>query len=116
VVNQIELHPRLQQAELRRFHRYHGILTEAYSPLGQGQILDDPTVREIASAHDRRPAHVVLRWHIQLGNVVIPKSATPSRIEENFRVFDFELSADDMRAFEELDTGERVGPEPARFG
>ncbi|HET6866878.1 MAG TPA: aldo/keto reductase [Solirubrobacteraceae bacterium] len=115
-VNQIELHPRLQQPELRRFHSEHGILTEAWSPLGKGQLLDDPVIEDIASAHDRTPAQVVLRWHIQLGNVVIPKSATPSRIEENFNVFDFALGADEMDRLSELDRGERTGPDPDTFG
>jgi diketogulonate reductase-like aldo/keto reductase len=115
-VNQIELHPRLQQAELRRFHAEHGILTEAWSPLGKGTLLDDPVIEEIASGHDRTPAQVLLRWHIQLGNVVIPKSATPSRIEENFRVFDFELSSAEMDRLAELDRGERTGPDPDTFG
>jgi 2,5-diketo-D-gluconate reductase A len=116
VLNQIELHPQLQQPELRRFHRERGILAEAWSPLGQGQILEDPTVAEIAAAHERTPAQVVLRWHVQLGNVVIPKSVTPERIEENFRVFDFELSGEEMAAFAELDSERRIGPDPARFG
>jgi 2,5-diketo-D-gluconate reductase A len=115
-VNQIELHPRLQQAELRRFHSEHGILTEAWSPLGKGQLLDDPVIDGIAAAHDRTPAQVVLRWHIQLGNVVIPKSVTPSRIQENFNVFDFELSADEIDRLGELDRGERTGPDPDTFG
>ena len=115
-VNQIELHPRLQQLELRRFHEEHGIATEAWSPLGKAQFLDDPTIERIASAHGRTPAQVVLRWHIQLGNVVIPKSVTPSRIEENFKLFDFELSDDDMRALFELDREERTGPDPDTFG
>jgi diketogulonate reductase-like aldo/keto reductase len=115
-VNQIELHPRLQQAELRRFHSEHGILTEAWAPLGRGELLDDPVLEKIASGHDRTPAQVVLRWHIQLGNVVIPKSATPSRIEENFQVFDFELSPDEMDRLAELDRGERTGPDPDTFG
>jgi 2,5-diketo-D-gluconate reductase A len=115
-VNQIELHPRLQQAELRRFHAEHGILTEAWSPLGKGELLDDPVIEEIASAHERTPAQVVLRWHVQLGNVVIPKSVTPSRIEENIQVFDFELSADEIDRLGELDRGERTGPDPDTFG
>jgi 2,5-diketo-D-gluconate reductase A len=115
-VNQIELHPRLQQAELRRFHAERGIITEAWSPLGKGELLDDPVIEEIASAHDRTPAQVVLRWHIQLGNVVIPKSVTPSRIEENFRVFDFELGAGEMERLGELNRGERTGPDPDTFG
>jgi 2,5-diketo-D-gluconate reductase A len=115
-VNQIELHPRLQQLELRRFHEERGIATEAWSPLGKGQFLDDPTIERIASAHGRTPAQVVLRWHIQLGNIVIPKSVTPARIEENFHVFDFELSEDDMHAIFELDRDERTGPDPDVFG
>ena len=115
-VNQIELHPRLQQLELRRFHEEHGIATEAWSPLGKAQFLDEPTIERIASAHGRTPAQVVLRWHIQLGNIVIPKSVTPGRIEENFRIFDFELSEEDMHALFELDREERTGPDPASFG
>jgi diketogulonate reductase-like aldo/keto reductase len=115
-VNQIELHPRLQQRELRRFHAEHGILTEAWSPLGKGELLDDPVIEEIAAAHDRTPAQVVLRWHIQLGNVVIPKSVTPSRIRENFQVFDFELSSEEIERLAELDRGDRTGPDPDTFG
>ena len=116
-VNQIELHPRFQQSELRREHAKHGILTEAWSPLGQGELLDDETISQIASGHDRTPAQVILRWHIQLGNVVIPKSVTPERIEENFSVFDFELSDDDMRAIAQLDSEDgRIGPDPSTFG
>jgi 2,5-diketo-D-gluconate reductase A len=114
-LNQIELHPRLQQAELRRWHREHGVVTEAWSPLGQGASLDEAAINEIAARHDRTPAQVVLRWHVQLGNVVIPKSVTPARIEENFRIFDFELSSEEMDALAELEAGERVGPDPATF-
>jgi 2,5-diketo-D-gluconate reductase A len=114
-LNQIELHPQLQQPELRRFHEEHGILTEAWSPLGQGAILDDETIKEIASAHERTVAQVVLRWHLQLGNVVIPKSVTPKRIEENFELFDFELSAEEMDKIAGLDKGERTGPDPKTF-
>ena len=117
VVNQIELHPHFQQYELRRYHDDHDILTEAWSPLGQGQgILDDPKIAEIASAHDRTPAQVVLRWHVQIGDVVIPKSVTAERIEENFRIFDFELSEEEMETFATLDSGRRIGPDPATFG
>lgn len=117
VVNQIELHPHFQQGELRRYHDDHDILTEAWSPLGQGQgILDDPKIAEIASAHDRTPAQVVLRWHVQIGDVVIPKSVTAERIEENFRIFDFELSEEEMETFATLDSGRRIGPDPATFG
>jgi 2,5-diketo-D-gluconate reductase A len=114
-VNQIELHPRLQQGELRRFHKEHGIVTEAWSPLGKARALSDATIGRIASAHERSPAQVVLRWHLQLGNVVIPKSVTPRRIEENFNVFDFELSDEDMHALSGLDAGERTGPHPDTF-
>jgi 2,5-diketo-D-gluconate reductase A len=114
-VNQIELHPRLQQPELRRFHAEHGIATEAWAPLGRGRFLDEPSIKEIASSHRRTEAQVVLRWHIQLGNVVIPKSVTPSRIEENFRLFDFELSDEQMDAIADLDAGERTGFDPDTF-
>jgi 2,5-diketo-D-gluconate reductase A len=114
-VNQVELHPRLQQAGLRRTHADLGVITEAWSPLAQGEVLDDPTITEIADAHYRTPGQVVIRWHIQLGNVVIPKSVTPERIEENFQVFDFELSGDEMKAIEQLDKGERIGPDPDTF-
>ncbi len=116
-VNQIELHPRFQQARLRRFHGELGIVTEAWSPLGQGSLIDDDTIGEIASRHGRTPAQVMLRWHIQLGNVVIPKSVTPERIEENFRIFDFELDDEDMRAIAALDSDDgRLGPDPATMG
>ena len=114
-VNQIELHPGHQQSELRDFHRRHGIVTEAWSPLGQGAALNDPRIGEIADELGRTPAQVVLRWHIELGNVVIPKSVTPARIKENFDVFGFELGAERMRRLEELDAGERIGPNPDEF-
>jgi 2,5-diketo-D-gluconate reductase A len=114
-VNQVELHPRLQQAELRAWHADHGIATEAWSPLAQGELLDDDTLETIAAHHEKTPAQTILRWHLQLGNVVIPKSATPQRIRENFDVFDFELSEDDMAAIARLDAGERTGPDPAHF-
>ena len=114
-INQVELHPRLQQGELRRTHAELGVVTEAWSPLAKGQVLEDPTITGIAEAHDRTPGQVVIRWHLQLGNVVIPKSATPARIEENFRVFDFELSEAEMAAIETLDAGERIGPDPDTF-
>jgi 2,5-diketo-D-gluconate reductase A len=114
-INQVELHPRLQQRELRRVHVDLGIVTEAWSPLAQGEVLDDPTITTVAEAHDRTPGQVVIRWHIQLGNVVIPKSATPDRIEQNLRVFDFELNEDEMAAIEALDAGERTGPDPDTF-
>ncbi|MEV0034956.1 aldo/keto reductase [Streptomyces sp. NPDC050804] len=115
-VNQIELHPQLPQAESRAFHAKHSITTEAWSPLGQGKgLLEVPTVVAVARKHGRTPAQVVLRWHLQLGHVVIPKSVTPSRIQENIDVFGFELDADDLAAFAALDEGRRLGPDPATF-
>lgn len=114
-VNQVELHPWLQQAELRAWHADHGIATEAWSPLAKGELLEDGTIETVAAHHDKAPAQAILRWHLQLGNVVIPKSATPERIRENFELFDFELSEDDMAAIERLDAGERTGPDPATF-
>jgi 2,5-diketo-D-gluconate reductase A len=114
-VNQIELHPGLQQAELRAWHADHGVATEAWSPLAQGALLADPTIETIAAHHERTPAQTILRWHLQLGNVVIPKSATPGRIRENIDIFDFELSEDDMAAIARLDAGERSGPDPTDF-
>jgi 2,5-diketo-D-gluconate reductase A len=114
-VNQVELHPRLQQPTLRRAHAERGIVTEAWSPLAKGGVLDDPTFLELADKHDRTPAQVVIRWHLQLGNVVIPKSVTRSRIEENLDVFGFELGEDDIAAIEELDRGQRTGPDPDTF-
>jgi 2,5-diketo-D-gluconate reductase A len=115
VVNQIELHPYLQQPGLRREHADLGIVTEAWSPLAQGQVLDDPALTEIAGRHGVTAGQVVLRWHLQLGNVVFPKSVTPARIEENFDVFGFTLTADEMAAIEALDRGERIGPDPDTF-
>jgi 2,5-diketo-D-gluconate reductase A len=114
-VNQIELHPRFQQAGLRREHEDRGIVTEAWSPLAQGAVLDDPVLTEIAEAHDKTPGQVVLRWHLQLGNVVFPKSVTPERIEENYDIFDFHLTDDEMEQIEGLDAGERIGPDPDTF-
>ncbi|NDZ80803.1 aldo/keto reductase [Streptomyces sp. SID10853] len=113
-LNQIELHPQLQQTESRAFHAEHGIHTEAWSPLGQGKgLLDVPTIVAIAQKHGRSAAQVVLRWHLQTGNVVIPKSVTPSRIKENIDVFGFELDADDLAAIAALDEGKRLGADPA---
>jgi len=114
-INQVELHPRLQQAELRAWHGEHRVATEAWSPLAQGDLLDDETVVRMAERHGRTPAQAILRWHLQLGNVVIPKSATPERIRENIELFDFELSDEDMEAFGTLDRGERIGPNPDDF-
>jgi 2,5-diketo-D-gluconate reductase A len=114
-VNQVELHPRFQQPELRAWHEEHGVATEAWSPLGQGALLGEPEIVEIAERHGRSPAQTILRWHLQLGNVVIPKSVTPERIRENIDVFDFELGEAEMAAIGELDTGRRFGPDPATF-
>jgi|tagenome__1003787_1003787.scaffolds.fasta_scaffold20740920_2 2,5-diketo-D-gluconate reductase A len=113
-INQVELHPYLQQPGLRREHADLGIVTEAWSPLAQGKVLDDPVITGIAQAHGRTPGQVVIRWHLQLGNVVIPKSVTPERIAENFDV-DFSLTAEEMDAIDGLDRGERIGPDPDTF-
>ncbi|MDQ2584187.1 aldo/keto reductase [Saccharothrix yanglingensis] len=116
-VNQVELHPYLQQTGLRAFHAEHGIATEAWSPLARGGgLLGEQVITSIAGKHGRTPAQVVLRWHVQLGNVVIPKSVTPSRIAENFALFDFELDDDDVERISTLDRGERTGPDPDTFG
>jgi 2,5-diketo-D-gluconate reductase A len=114
-INQVELHPHFQQAGLRHEHEQLGIITEAWSPLGQGQALEDPVVVRIAEAHSKTPAQTVIRWHLQLGNVVIPKSVTPARIAENFDVFDFQLADAEMEAIKALDEGRRIGPDPDTF-
>jgi 2,5-diketo-D-gluconate reductase A len=114
-VNQVELHPRFHQTELRAWHAEHGIATEAWSPLGQGALLDEAPIVAIADRRQRTPAQVILRWHLQLGNIVIPKSVTPERIRENVDVFDFELSDEEMASIGVLDTGRRTGPDPATF-
>ncbi|MFF0739350.1 aldo/keto reductase [Streptomyces sp. NPDC004111] len=111
-VNQVELHPGLQQRELREFHARHGIVTEAWSPLAQGAVLKDEAITSVAAAHGKSPAQVVLRWHLQTGNVVIPKSVTESRIRENLDVFDFALSEREIDAIGALDRGMRTGPDP----
>ncbi|MFJ8864148.1 aldo/keto reductase [Streptomyces sp. NPDC102473] len=111
-VNQVELHPGLQQSELRAVHAEYGIATEAWSPLAQGALLDDQLLVSLAERHGKSPAQVVLRWHLQLGNVVIPKSVTPARIRQNIDVFDFALSTADMDAIAGLDRGMRTGPDP----
>ncbi|MET9296435.1 aldo/keto reductase [Streptomyces sp. NPDC003077] len=114
-VNQVELHPGLQQSELRAFHAEHGIATEAWSPLAQGAVLGDEAIVRIAAAHGVTPAQAVLRWHLQTGNIVIPKSVTPARIRQNLDVFGFELTDADMTAIAELDRGLRTGPDPDAF-
>ncbi|MGW4977038.1 aldo/keto reductase [Streptomyces mirabilis] len=115
-VNQIELHPHLQQHAARDYHGQQGIATEAWSPLGSGKgLLEIPAIVAIAQKHNRTPAQIVLRWHIQLGNVVIPKSVTPSRIKENIDVFDFSLDTEDIAAISALNEDRRLGPDPATF-
>lgn len=115
-VNQIELHPLLPQAELRAFHAEHGIVTEAWSPLARGgSVLTDPVIVEIAERVGKSSAQVILRWHIELGDVIIPKSVTPSRIAQNLELFDFNLTADDLAAIGSLETGYRIGPNPMTF-
>ncbi|MFE5664477.1 aldo/keto reductase [Streptomyces niveus] len=115
-VNQVELHPQFQQSEVRAINAEHGIVTEAWSPLGSGKgLLEVPTVLAIARKHERTAAQTVLRWHLQLGNVVIPKSVTPSRIVENFDVFGFELDPEDLAALAALDSGTRLGDDPDAY-
>jgi 2,5-diketo-D-gluconate reductase A len=114
-INQVELHPYFQQVGLRHEHQELGIVTEDWSPLAQGQVLEDPAIVEIAETHSRTTGQVVIRWHLQIGNVVIPKSVTPERIEQNFDVFDFELSDGEVAAINELDAGKRTGPDPESF-
>ena len=116
-MNQIELHPYLLNDEVRRYGESHGIATEAWSPIAQGGVLDDPVITDIARRLDRTPAQVVLRWHVQRASIVFPKSTTPSRIEENFALFDFELDDEDIQAINGLDKGEdgRTGPDPDTF-
>jgi len=116
-VNQIEAHPYFPNDEVRGYDRAHGIATEAWSPIAQGGVLDDPVIGKIAQKVGRTPAQVTLRWHIERGDIVFPKSTTPERIQENFRLFDFSLDADDVAAITALDRGEdgRTGPNPDRF-
>lgn len=114
-VNQIEVHPYLTQEPLRSYGESRGIVTEAWSPIGRGKVLDDPTVREVAGRLGRTAAQVVLRWHIQLGSVIFPKSVRPERMRENFDLWDFELDQDDMAQLSSLNRDERVGPDPDTF-
>ncbi|MGH3635700.1 aldo/keto reductase [Mycobacterium sp.] len=114
-VNQVELHPRLPQTALREVHARLGIATEAWAPLGQGSLLRHPTITAVADGCGRTPAQVLIRWHMQLGNIVIPKSVNPTRIASNFDVFDFELGADEMTSISKLDDGTRLGPDPRTF-
>jgi 2,5-diketo-D-gluconate reductase A len=114
-INQIELHPLLNQAELRAVNAEYGIVTEAYGPLGVGRLLDNPTIATVAEAQGKTPAQVLIRWSIQLGNVVIPRSANPERIKSNLAVFDFELSDDEMATLNGLDDGTRFRPNPDEY-
>jgi 2,5-diketo-D-gluconate reductase A len=115
-VNQVELHPEFPQEELREFHAAHGILTESWGPLGQGKgLLDNPHILDVARRKARTPGQVVLRWHIQLGNMVIPKSVNPDRIRENIDIFDFELDESDMQEIAQVRTGRRLGADPNHF-
>ncbi|MDQ1677991.1 MAG: 2,5-diketo-D-gluconate reductase [Actinomycetota bacterium] len=114
-VNQVEIHPYLANEEVRAYDAEHGIATEAWSPIAQGKVLDDPTIVRIAENLGRTPAQVTLRWHVQRGDIVFPKSVTRERVEENFAIFDFELSGTDMTDITGLDRGERTGPDPDTF-
>jgi len=116
-VNQIEVHPYLTNEAVRGYGQEHGIVTEAWSPIAQGGVLEDPTITQIAEKVGKTPAQVVLRWHIQRGDIIFPKSVTPSRMQENYELFDFELGSDDMEAISGLDRGEdgRTGPNPDTF-
>jgi 2,5-diketo-D-gluconate reductase A len=115
VVNQIELHPLLNQAELRAVNESRGIVTEAYGPLGVGRLLDNPTIVSVAEAHGKTPAQVLIRWSIQLGNIVIPRSSSPERVRSNLDVFDFELTDDEMTTLNGLDDGTRFRPDPQTY-
>ncbi len=114
-INQIELHPLLNQADLRAVNAEHNIVTEAYGPLGVGKLLDHPTIATVVQAHDKTPAQVLIRWSLQLGNIVIPRSATPERIKSNLEVFDFELTDDEMATLNGLDDGTRFRPNPETY-
>ncbi len=115
VVNQIELHPLLNQAALRAVNESRGIVTEAYGPLGVGRLLDNPTIVSVAEAHGKSPAQALIRWSIQLGNIVIPRSSSPERVRSNLDVFDFELTDDEMATLNGLDDGTRFRPDPETY-
>jgi 2,5-diketo-D-gluconate reductase A len=114
-VNQIEVHPYLTQDDVRAFNEHHNIATEAWSPIAQGKVLDDDVLKDIAGRHGKSTAQVTLRWHIQRGDIVFPKSVTRSRVEENFNIFDFELAEGDMEAISGLNRDERTGADPDTF-
>lgn len=116
VLNQIELHPFMQQSELRHAHESMGIATQSWSPLGQGSALTNPVILELARKHGKTAAQIIIRWHLELGLIAIPKSITPSRIRENLDVFDFALDTSDLAAIATLDSGKRLGPDPSTFG
>ena len=115
VVNQLELHPLLNQAAMRAVNADRGIVTEAYGPLGVGRLLENPTIVSVAEAHGKTPAQVLIRWSIQLGNVVIPRSSSPERVKSNLEVFDFELTDDEMAMIDGLDDGTRFRPNPETY-
>jgi 2,5-diketo-D-gluconate reductase A len=115
-VNQVELHPWLPQTEVRAYDSAHGIVTEAWSPLARGRVLGDPVLAALAGKHGVTPAQIVIRWQLQLGNVVFPKSSTPARIRENLEVFGFDLDSDDLAAIAALESGERTGKDPDDLG
>lgn len=114
-VNQVEVHPYLTQDEVRAANTEHGVATEAWSPIAQGLVLDDPVITGIAKAHGKTAAQIVLRWHLQRGDIVFPKSVTPERVKENFEIFDFELSESDLGVISALDKDQRTGPNPDEF-
>ncbi|SJL84496.1 aldo/keto reductase [Vibrio palustris] len=115
VINQIELHPYMQQQAMQQAHESMGVVTESWSPLAQNNALSDSVIETIAKKHGKTPAQIIIRWHIESGNVVIPKSVTPSRIKENGDVFNFSLDQDDITAIASLERGERLGPDPETF-
>jgi 2,5-diketo-D-gluconate reductase A len=114
-LNQVELHPSFQQQKVREYNSAHGILTEAWAPLSRGKLTEDSVIVGLAKKHGKRPAQVILRWHIQLGNLVIPKTSNPDRLAENIDIFDFELDSEDMHAIAGLDTGVRTSVDPNEF-
>jgi 2,5-diketo-D-gluconate reductase A len=114
-INQVELNPGFQQAEVRKFNSQHGIATEAWSPIARGVFSDNPVIRELANKHSKTPSQIIIRWHLDIGNLVIPKTATKTRLQENISVFDFKLDKEDIAAITTLDTGVRTGLNPDEF-
>jgi diketogulonate reductase-like aldo/keto reductase len=115
-LNQIELHPGLQQSALHEYNRSHGIATEGWSPLDRGRFAANPVLTEVAKKHGKTVTQVIIRWHLDLGNLVIPKTSNPERLKENIDVFDFVLDAEDLASIATLNTDERHGPDPEEFG